>query len=156
MATQQVEAGAAGHGAEPRGKRGEDGQATYLIAIAEALWEEMERDDRVFMLGEDIGVYGGAFKVTEGFIERFGAERVMDTPIAEETIVGTANSFALGVEYANWLLFTTHTTGRRNTADVLRASCHRPFDVAPSPQIAMAMWPLPARWYASAAPHATG
>jgi pyruvate/2-oxoglutarate/acetoin dehydrogenase E1 component len=95
MATQQVEAGAAGHGAEPRGKRGEDGQATYLIAIAEALWEEMERDERVFLLGEDIGVYGGAFKVTEGFLDRFGAERVMDTPIAEETIVGTAVGAAM-------------------------------------------------------------
>jgi 2-oxoisovalerate dehydrogenase E1 component beta subunit len=95
MATQQVEAGAAGHGAEPRGKRGDDGQATYLIAIAEALWEEMERDERVFLLGEDIGVYGGAFKVTEGFIERFGADRVMDTPIAEETIVGTAIGAAM-------------------------------------------------------------
>ena len=71
--TQQVEAGAAGHGAEPRGKRTEDGQATYLVAIAEALWEEMERDERVYMLGEDIGVYGGAFKVTEGFYDRFGA-----------------------------------------------------------------------------------
>ena len=95
MATQQVEAGAAGHGAEPRGKRGEDGQATYLIAIAEALWEEMERDDRVFMLGEDIGVYGGAFKVTEGFIDRFGPERVIDTPIAEETIVGMSVGAAM-------------------------------------------------------------
>jgi 2-oxoisovalerate dehydrogenase E1 component beta subunit len=95
MATQQVEAGAAGHGAEPRGKRSDDGQATYLIAIAEALWEEMERDERVFLLGEDIGVYGGAFKVTEGFIEHFGSQRVMDTPIAEETIVGTAIGAAM-------------------------------------------------------------
>jgi pyruvate/2-oxoglutarate/acetoin dehydrogenase E1 component len=95
MATQQVEAGAAGHGAEPRGKRSDDGQATYLIAVAEALWEEMERDERVFMLGEDIGVYGGAFKVTEGFIERFGPERVIDTPIAEETIVGMSVGAAM-------------------------------------------------------------
>ena len=95
MATQQVEAGAAGHGAEPRGKRSEDGQATYLIAVAEALWEEMERDDRVFLLGEDIGIYGGAFKVTEGFIERFGPDRVMDTPIAEETIVGMSVGAAM-------------------------------------------------------------
>ena len=91
----EAEAGAAGHGAEPRGKRSDDGQATYLIAIAEALWEEMERDERVYLLGEDIGVYGGAFKVTEGFIERFGADRVMDTPIAEETIVGTAIGSAM-------------------------------------------------------------
>ena len=95
MMAQKVEAAAAGHGAEPRGKRTEDGQATYLIAIAEALWEEMERDERVYMLGEDIGVYGGAFKVTEGFIDRFGAERVMDTPIAEETIVGMAVGSAM-------------------------------------------------------------
>ncbi|HEX2425523.1 MAG TPA: alpha-ketoacid dehydrogenase subunit beta [Actinomycetota bacterium] len=95
MAQATVEAGAAGHGAEPRGKRTEDGEATYLIAIAEALWEEMERDPRVFLLGEDIGVYGGAFKVTEGFIERFGPERVMDTPIAEETIVGMSVGAAM-------------------------------------------------------------
>jgi 2-oxoisovalerate dehydrogenase E1 component beta subunit len=95
MATTQVEAGAAGHGAEPRGKRTDAGEATYLIAVAEGLWEEMERDEKVFMLGEDIGVYGGAFKVTEGFIERFGAERVMDTPIAEETIVGMAVGSAM-------------------------------------------------------------
>jgi 2-oxoisovalerate dehydrogenase E1 component beta subunit len=95
MATAQVEAGAAGHGAEPRGKRTDAGEATYLIAVAEGLWEEMERDEKVFMLGEDIGVYGGAFKVTEGFIERFGAERVMDTPIAEETIVGMAVGAAM-------------------------------------------------------------
>jgi 2-oxoisovalerate dehydrogenase E1 component beta subunit len=95
MATQQLEAGAAGHGAEPRGKRTEEGEASYLVAIAEALWEEMERDERVFLLGEDIGVYGGAFKVTEGFIERFGPERVMDTPICEETIVGMAIGSAM-------------------------------------------------------------
>jgi 2-oxoisovalerate dehydrogenase E1 component beta subunit len=95
MKQPDVEAGAAGHGAEPRGKRTEDGQATYLIAIAEGLWEEMERDERVFMLGEDIGVYGGAFKVTEGFIDHFGADRVIDTPIAEETIVGVSIGAAM-------------------------------------------------------------
>jgi 2-oxoisovalerate dehydrogenase E1 component beta subunit len=93
--SQQVEAGAAGHGAEPRGKRTEDGQATYLVAIAEGLWEEMERDERVYMLGEDIGVYGGAFKVTEGFQDRFGRARVIDTPIAEETIVGMSIGSAM-------------------------------------------------------------
>jgi 2-oxoisovalerate dehydrogenase E1 component beta subunit len=63
---------------------------TYLEAIRQGLWEEMERDNRVFMLGEDIGVYGGAFKVTKGFLERFGKERVIDTPIAESGIVGAA------------------------------------------------------------------
>jgi 2-oxoisovalerate dehydrogenase E1 component beta subunit len=63
---------------------------TYLDAIREALVEEMERDPGVFLLGEDIGAYGGAFKVTEGLLERFGAQRVIDTPISEIGIVGAA------------------------------------------------------------------
>jgi 2-oxoisovalerate dehydrogenase E1 component beta subunit len=63
---------------------------TYLEAIRDGLREEMERDDRVFMLGEDIGYFGGAFKVTEGFQARFGADRMIDTPIAETAIVGAA------------------------------------------------------------------
>jgi 2-oxoisovalerate dehydrogenase E1 component beta subunit len=110
VSTAQLGAGAAGHGAEPRGKRTEAGEATYLVAIAEALWEEMERDELVYLLGEDIGVYGGAFKVTEGFIERFGPERVMDTPIAEETIMGMAVGSAMEgmrpvaeVQYADFI-----------------------------------------------------
>ena len=63
---------------------------TYLEAIREGLWEEMERDPNVFLIGEDIGVYGGAFKVTAGFIEHFGEKRVVDTPISEAGIVGAA------------------------------------------------------------------
>ena len=63
---------------------------TYLEAIREGLWEEMERDPNVFVIGEDIGVYGGAFKVTAGFFEHFGARRVVDTPISESAIVGSA------------------------------------------------------------------
>ncbi|HZT32113.1 MAG TPA: alpha-ketoacid dehydrogenase subunit beta [Bryobacteraceae bacterium] len=63
---------------------------TYLEAIREGLWEEMERDPDVFLIGEDIGVYGGAFKITAGFLERFGERRVVDTPIAESGIVGAA------------------------------------------------------------------
>ena len=63
---------------------------TYLEAIREGLWEEMERDPNVFLLGEDIGVYGGAFKVTAGFIEHFGEKRVVDTPISESAIAGAA------------------------------------------------------------------
>src|SRR5574341_2296156 len=65
-------------------------EVTYLEALRQGLWEEMERDDRVFILGEDVGVYGGAFKVTEGFHQRFGEARVIDTPIAEAAIVGAA------------------------------------------------------------------
>jgi 2-oxoisovalerate dehydrogenase E1 component beta subunit len=63
---------------------------TYLEAIRQALFDEMARDERVFVLGEDIGVYGGAFKVTEGLHERFGEARVVDTPISEAAIVGSA------------------------------------------------------------------
>ena len=63
---------------------------TYLEAIREGLREEMRRDPNVFLLGEDIGVYGGAFKVTAGLIEEFGERRVVDTPISEAAIVGAA------------------------------------------------------------------
>ncbi|HWH50533.1 MAG TPA: alpha-ketoacid dehydrogenase subunit beta [Gemmatimonadaceae bacterium] len=65
-------------------------QITYLEAIREALFEEMERDAAVFCLGEDIAKYGGAFKVTEGLADRFGDARVIDTPISEVGIVGAA------------------------------------------------------------------
>src|SRR6201997_2579660 len=70
-------------------------QLTYLEAIRQGIWEEMDRDPSVFCLGEDIGIYGGAFKVTEGLIDRFGPERVIDTPIAESAIVGAAFGAAL-------------------------------------------------------------
>ncbi len=65
-------------------------EITYLEAIRQAMWEEMERDERVLILGEDIGVYGGAFKVTKGFLEKFGGDRVIDTPISEEGYTGVA------------------------------------------------------------------
>ncbi len=70
-------------------------ETTYLEAIREALSEEMERDERVFLLGEDIGVYGGAFQVTMGLQERFGEERVLDTPLSETAIVGAAVGAAM-------------------------------------------------------------
>jgi 2-oxoisovalerate dehydrogenase E1 component beta subunit len=70
-------------------------QVTYLEAIRQGLWEEMEQDPRVFCIGEDIGIYGGAFKVTDGFIDRFGPERVVDTPIAEAAIVSAAYGASL-------------------------------------------------------------
>jgi pyruvate/2-oxoglutarate/acetoin dehydrogenase E1 component len=63
---------------------------TMLEAIREALWEEMERDPDVFLIGEDIGVYGGAFKVTDGFLAAFGENRVVDTPISEAGFTGAA------------------------------------------------------------------
>ncbi len=63
---------------------------TYLEAIRQGIWEEMERDPNVFVLGEDIGVYGGAFKVTAGMLEHFGEKRIIDTPLSESAIVGAA------------------------------------------------------------------
>jgi len=68
---------------------------TYLEAIRQGIWEEMERDPSVFLIGEDIGAYGGAFKVTAGMLEKFGEDRVIDTPISESAIVGAAVGAAL-------------------------------------------------------------
>lgn len=65
-------------------------EITYLEAIREALFEEMARDPNVFCLGEDIGAYGGAFKVTDGLLAKFGEQRVIDTPISEAAIIGAA------------------------------------------------------------------
>jgi pyruvate/2-oxoglutarate/acetoin dehydrogenase E1 component len=70
-------------------------EMTYLQAISDGLREEMRRDETVFCLGEDIGAFGGAFKVTEGFIEEFGADRVLDTPLAENMIVGASIGAAI-------------------------------------------------------------
>jgi 2-oxoisovalerate dehydrogenase E1 component beta subunit len=66
------------------------GETTYLQAISDALRYEMARDASVLCIGEDIGAFGGAFKVTDGFVEEFGAERCIDTPLAESAIIGTA------------------------------------------------------------------
>ncbi len=77
--------------APARGARRPEGTVSelrYREALRAALVEEMERDERVFIMGEDIGVFGGAFKVTEGLLERFGERRVRDTPISENSIVG--------------------------------------------------------------------
>ena len=63
---------------------------TYLQAISSALRDELRADERVLLMGEDIGVFGGAFKVTDGFVDEFGTDRVMDTPLAESAIIGTA------------------------------------------------------------------
>src|SRR2546427_712704 len=67
----------------------------YRVALREALTEEMERDDSVYLIGEDIGKFGGAYRVTEGLLDKFGPQRVVDAPIAEEAIVGTAIGSAI-------------------------------------------------------------
>lgn len=91
--------------ADPRAKEGaaltldEPGasgpETLFVEAIRQALHEEMERDERVIVLGEDIGAYGGAFKATEGLLARFGERRVIDTPVSEEAVVGGAIGAAL-------------------------------------------------------------
>jgi 2-oxoisovalerate dehydrogenase E1 component beta subunit len=70
-------------------------QTTYVEAIRQGLLEEMRRDPEVFLIGEDIGLYGGAFKVTEGLLDEFGPNRVVDTPISETAIVGAAIGAAM-------------------------------------------------------------
>jgi pyruvate/2-oxoglutarate/acetoin dehydrogenase E1 component len=71
------------------------GVVTFVEAIRQGLWEEMERDPAVFLIGEDVGAYGGAFKVTDGLLDEFGEGRVIDTPISEAAIVGAACGAAL-------------------------------------------------------------
>jgi len=68
---------------------------TYLEAIRQGIWEEMERDESVFVMGEDVGLYGGAFKVTAGMLERFGENRVVDTPLSEAAIVAAGIGAAI-------------------------------------------------------------
>jgi pyruvate dehydrogenase E1 component beta subunit len=70
-------------------------EMTMREAISQALWEEMERDESVFIMGEEVGVWGGTYAVTRGFFDHFGADRVRDTPIAEGVIIGAANGAAM-------------------------------------------------------------
>ena len=70
-------------------------EKTYLQAISDGLRQEMRRDKRVFVIGEDVGVYGGAFKVTLGFQEEFGPWRVIDSPLAETAILGAATGASM-------------------------------------------------------------
>src|SRR6476661_9066124 len=70
-------------------------EVTYLEAISQALDEEMSRDERVFLMGEDIGAYGGAFRITEGFLDKYGEWRILDTPLAESGFVGAAIGAAM-------------------------------------------------------------
>ncbi len=73
----------------------DNGQVTYLDAISQALWSEMEADPDVFIIGEDVGQFGGAFKVTKGFLDKFGPRRVVDPPMAESGFTGLAAGAAL-------------------------------------------------------------
>ncbi|HEX9640527.1 MAG TPA: alpha-ketoacid dehydrogenase subunit beta [Candidatus Krumholzibacteria bacterium] len=70
-------------------------ELTYVEAIGQGIWEELERDPSVFVLGEDVGSYGGAFRVTAGMLDHFGPARIRDTPISESAIVGAASGAAM-------------------------------------------------------------
>jgi pyruvate dehydrogenase E1 component beta subunit len=86
-------------------------ELTYLEAVREALWQEMERDERVFVIGEDVGVYGGAFGVTRGMVEQFGPQRIIDTPISEYGIAGAITGAALtGMRPVGEIMFMDFTT----------------------------------------------
>jgi pyruvate dehydrogenase E1 component beta subunit len=86
-------------------------EITYLEAIREAMTQEMERDDTVFLIGEDIGVYGGAFQVTNGMYEKFGPDRILDTPITELGLTGAAVGAALvGMRPIAEIMFMDFTT----------------------------------------------
>ncbi len=86
-------------------------QLTYREAVREALRQEMRRDERVFIIGEDVGVYGGAFGVTLGLVEEFGEERVIDTPISELGIAGAITGAALtGMRPVGEIMFMDFTT----------------------------------------------
>lgn len=76
-------------------KSGETVTKTFREAISDALWEEMERDESIFLMGEEIGVWGGTYAVTRGFYDHFGENRVRDTPIAEQAIIGAAVGAAM-------------------------------------------------------------
>jgi len=86
-------------------------EITYAEAIREAMSEEMRRDNRVLLLGEDIGIYGGAFGVSKGMIEEFGEKRIRETPISEAAIVGAAAGAAMtGLRPIAELMFSDFIT----------------------------------------------
>jgi 2-oxoisovalerate dehydrogenase E1 component beta subunit len=98
---------------------------TYLEAIRQGLWEEMERDPDVFVIGEDIAVYGGAFKVTAGFLEKFGERRVIDTPICESGIAGAAVGAALmGLRPVAEMQFSDFMSCAYDQITNFAAKCH--------------------------------
>jgi len=100
---------------------------TYIDAITEALDQEMERDDRVFIMGEDIGPSGGVFKATAGLWEKYGEDRVLDTPLAENNIIASALGAAMvglrpvpEIQFAD---FITYGQDERNPFHIWRHGC---------------------------------
>ncbi len=100
---------------------------TLLQAISEALRQEMRRDERVFLLGEDIAEFGGAFKVTKGFVEEFGKQRVINTPISEAAIIGSAIGAALNglIPVAEMQFMDFITNGFNQLVNVAATTAYR-------------------------------
>jgi len=100
-------------------------EITYLQAISEGLREEMVRDQNVFCLGQDIGTYGGAFRVTQGFLEEFGRPRILDTPLSETAILGAAVGAAImGLRPVAEMQFADFVTGGFNMLVNFAAKAH--------------------------------
>jgi len=101
------------------------GQVTFLEAIRQALFHAMEQDSSVFMLGEDIGQYGGAFKVSEGMLDRFGPDRIIDTPISESAIVGAAiGASMVGMKPIVEMQFMDFISNAYSMVTNFAAKCH--------------------------------
>jgi 2-oxoisovalerate dehydrogenase E1 component beta subunit len=122
---------------------------TYIDAISRAMWEELERDPAVFLLGEDIGAYGGAFKATKGFLEKFGEDRVIDTPLSEAAIIGSAVGAALvGMRPIAEIQFADFVTCGFNQLVVNAAKTHYRWNL-PVPMVVR----LPAGGYIHGGPY---
>lgn len=122
---------------------------TYIEAISTGMREELERDPAVFLLGEDIGSYGGAFKATKGFLERFGEERVIDTPLSEAAIIGAATGAAIvGMRPIAEMQFADFVTCGFNQLVVNSAKTHYRWHI-PVPMVVR----LPAGGYIHGGPY---
>ncbi len=110
-------------------------EVTYLQAINEALFEEMDRDPQVILIGEDVGPYGGAFKVTKGLYEKFGDKRVIDTPISESAIIGVAVGNAItGMRPVAEIQFADFITNAFNQIVTNAATLHYRYSI-PVPMV---------------------
>ena len=108
-------------------------EITMRQAISDALREEMERDEKVFIMGEEVGVWGGTYAVTKGFYDQFGEKRVRDTPITESAFIGAAVGLLLILVFLGWLVRRTASRLPRPRSDPGRGIPSPPARAAPRP-----------------------